>query len=254
MIIGTGNVAWHLLNRLQSTAHQVLQLVNLHSHHISPEFELFRIPHCFSISHLNLSADIYLIAVKDDEIGHLHLPVCNNKQIVLHTSGTVDIEVLKKYGNNYGCLYPLQSFTKGIPVNFNEVPLIIESSNRMTLETTTIFANSLSDQTYYLSLQQRRIVHLTAVIVNNFTNHLFVQAQKKLDQFDISFDILKPLIQETFNKLSSLTPSEAQTGPAKRNDTQTILAHEKLLEDDDMLLQIYKTLTASILQQNKLKR
>jgi predicted short-subunit dehydrogenase-like oxidoreductase (DUF2520 family) len=251
VIIGSGNVAWHLLNRLQSTTHQVLQLVNLHSQHISPAFDQFNIPYCFSVSELHLEADIYLVAVKDDAIAHLHLPSLPHQPIVLHTSGMAAIEVLHQYSTNCGCLYPLQSFTKGIPVDFNEVPIIIETSNEMIQELTTIFAHSLSEKQYFLSLPQRRMLHLSAVLVNNFTNHLFVQAQKKLNQFDVSFDLLKPLLQETIHKLSSLPPNEAQTGPAQRNDVHTIALHESMLQDDEVLLHIYKTITAAILTEKQ---
>jgi predicted short-subunit dehydrogenase-like oxidoreductase (DUF2520 family) len=246
VIIGSGNVAWHLLNRLQFTTHQVLQLVNLHSQHIPPAFDQFNVPYCFSVGEMYLEADIYLVAVKDDAIAHLHLPILPHQPIILHTSGMAAIEVLHHYSTNYGCLYPLQSFTKGIPVDFNEVPIIMDTSNKRTQELTTIFAHSLSEKHFFLSLSQRRMLHLSAVLVNNFTNHLFVQAQKKLNQVDVSFDLLTPLLQETIHKLALLTPNEAQTGPAQRNDAHTIALHESMLHDDEALLHIYKTITAAI--------
>lgn len=251
VIIGSGNVAWHLLNRLQKTAHQVLQLVNLHSQQIAPAFDQFNVPYCFATNQLHLEADIYIVAVKDDAIAHLPLPALPHQPIIMHTSGTADIEILQQFSANYGCLYPLQSFTKGIPVDFNDVPIILEASNENTQELTADFAHSLSAKHYFLSLPQRRILHLSAVIVNNFTNQLLVQAQKKLDQFDISFDLLKPLLQETIHKLSLLRPSEAQTGPASRKDMHTIAMHESLLQDDEILLHIYQTMTSAILTEKQ---
>lgn len=250
VIIGSGNVAWHLVNAIQSTTHQLIQLVNLNTHKISEDFEKFNIPVACQPSEINLSADIYIIAVSDNSIENLSLPIFQNKQIVLHTSGIADINTLKNYGSNYGCLYPVQSLTKGIAVDFSKIPLIIESSNEMTKELLMNFALSLSPYILSLPLHKRSVLHLAAVLVNNFTNHLFVQAKELMDKERMSFDLLKPLIAETVNKLNNLTPLDAQTGPAKRNDESTIRLHENLMQDNQRLLRIYELMTLSIQHQS----
>lgn len=251
VIIGTGNVAWHLLNTLQQGTHQVVQLVNLHSHKVSEEFEKFNIPLAINKVDINTSADIYIIAVSDTEIASLELPVLDNEQLILHTSGIADIDVLKHYGSNYGCLYPLQTLTKGMPVDFAKVPLIIEAVNLINKDLIMNFALSLSPYVLYLPLQKRRVLHLSAVLVNNFANHLYVEAKKLLDKESISFDLLKPLLAESVNKLNHLNPIEAQTGPAKRKDESTVSIHRQVIGENQLLLQIYELITIAIQTQSK---
>jgi hypothetical protein len=101
-----------------------------------------------------------------------------------------------------------------------------------------------------LPLHKRSVLHLAAVLVNNFTNHLFVQAKELMDKERMSFDLLKPLIAETVNKLNNLTPLDAQTGPAKRNDESTIRLHEDMMQDNQRLLRIYELMTLSIQHQS----
>ncbi len=251
VIIGTGNVAWHLVNAIQQSTHRVIQLVNLHSHKVSSDFEKFNIPYAFLYTDIVLEADVYIIAISDKEIATLQLPILNNKQIVIHTSGIAEIELLKKYCVNFGCIYPVQTLTKGIPIDFTRVPLIIEASNMMAKEKCMDFALTLSPYVLYLSLHKRQVLHLAAVLVNNFTNQLFVEAKQLLDKESISFDLLKPLLSETISKLNQLHPLDAQTGPAKRNDVLTLLMHENLIEENSLLLQIYKLMTTAIQKQAK---
>lgn len=248
VIIGSGNVAWHMAKICKEKSHHLLQLVNVHSKKISNLFDRFQVPYIYSFNDINMHADIYILAIKDSELQNIQLPIFKEKQLVLHTSGTTAIDVIAKFSNNFGCLYPLQSFTKGIDVDFSNVPILIEASNVYTKNCIEQFANSLSNKVQYLSSEKRVLLHLNAVIVNNFTNHLFHQSQEFLQKNDIDINLLLPLIEETVNKLKIESAYTSQTGPARRNDKNTILKHEKLLTEHPKLLEIYQLLTASIIQ------
>jgi predicted short-subunit dehydrogenase-like oxidoreductase (DUF2520 family) len=248
VIIGSGNVAWHLAKIVKEKSHQLLQIVNLHSGKISAQFDRFNTPYVFTSRNISQEADIYLIAVKDSELANLQLPIFKEKQILLHTSGNTSIEVLKKFSNNYGCCYPLQTFTKGIDTDFSNIPLILESSNVYTKNISEQFATTLSNHQQYLSIEKRQILHANAVIVNNFTNHLFSLSQDFLKEKNIDFSLLIPLIRETVNKLEQDTAYNNQTGPARRNDANTLAYHKELLKENINLLNIYEQLSDSIIQ------
>lgn len=247
VIIGSGNVAWHLAKICKEKSHSLLQIVNVHSKKITNHFDRFSVPYIFSIAEMSKEADLYIVAVKDSEIGQIQLPVFKDKQVLVHTSGTVSIELLSKYSNYYGCLYPLQSFTKGLELPFYEVPLLIESSNVRTKLVLEEFGHSLSGTVQYMGLDNRRILHLSAVLANNFSNHLFFLAQNFLAKKEIDATLIVPLMQQTIVKLKQSSAFENQTGPARRADHHTLALHEQLLHSDPELLAIYKLLSDSIL-------
>ena len=83
------------------------------------------------------------------------------------------------------------------------------------------------------------MLHLAAVFVNNFTNHMLVQGREIALKAGFSFEILSPLIQETIAKALELGPENSQTGPAVRNDKNTIEKHLELLSFSPELPRIY---------------
>ena len=249
VIIGSGNVAWHFAKVSLENGHDVLQLVNLHLKHFSTHFDAFNIPYIYSAISVTSEADIYIVAVKDDTLGTFALPFINDEQLVVHTSGISSIDLFSKYAVNRGCLYPLQTLTKGVESNFSALPLLIESSNEHSNKVLMQFSRSLSNTVFNMSLQQRQIVHANAVIVNNFTNHLLHLSNLFLTKHQIDFKLFLPLINETIGKLKTNSPFESQTGPARRSDMKTIAIHEVILKEDATLLQIYKVITASIIKQ-----
>ena len=189
-------------------------------------------------------ADVYIIAVNDDNIGELshRLPFTN--RLVAHTSGSVSVHHIDQ--KNYrGVFYPLQSFSKDTNIDFSKVPLCIEAINKSHFETLKNLAHSLGSPYYKISTEQRQTLHLSAVFVNNFVNQLYRIAHEISDAKQINFDILKPLILETAHKVQHLSPYMAQTGPAVRNDKKTIKRHIKLLENKTHKA-VYELLTTSI--------
>jgi len=188
------------------------------------------------------NADIYLLAVSDNSILKVSKELPNNAFIV-HTAGSVPLDIINQ--KRTGVFYPLQSFSIGRDIDFSNIPIIIESKIKKDLIILKNLAKGIKATFYQMNSKQRAKLHLSAIFVNNFTNHLFSEAALICKNNDIPFNLLKPLIQETIDKLQTMNPKAAQTGPAIRNDRQTILKHLKLIKDP-LLKKIYKVLTLAI--------
>ena len=191
-----------------------------------------------------VDADIYILAVSDDAISALSSQLPFQDRLVVHTSGSVGIHDLDRK-NRRGVFYPLQTFSKDSEIDFKDVPICIETLEKKDLQLLKKLSESIGSLYYKISTEQRQILHLSAVFVNNFTNQLYRIAHEISDVKGINFDVLKPLILETAKKVQTLSPYMAQTGPAKRNDKKTIKRHLKLLENEDHKA-IYELLTNSI--------
>ena len=236
-LIGTGNVASHL-NAVFTKSDEISEIEMISSRgDLSAKLE--------RKINKNGESDIYIIAVADDVIASVSQSLKNTNKIIAHTSGSVAMDVLP-LGHRIGVFYPLQTFTKDREIDFQSVPLCIEASKREDLELLKKLASAVSTSVHEVNSEQRKSLHLAAVFVNNFTNHIYQIGNEICTQNELSFDILKPLIAETAHKISALAPIDAQTGPAKREDRKTISKQLDQLENENHK-EIYKTLTASIL-------
>ncbi|MCH7535524.1 MAG: DUF2520 domain-containing protein [Bacteroidetes bacterium] len=160
------------------------------------------------------------------------------------------MEVLKGSFQGYGIFYPLQTFSKGKPADFTTVPICIEGSDKDTSSQLKLLAGSLSGNVREISFEKRKMLHLSAVFVCNFTNHMYTIASDLLEKEGLSFDLILPLIKETTAKLNHVSPTEGQTGPAIRNDQEVIEEHLGALEENEDYQNIYKLLTESIQKKN----
>jgi predicted short-subunit dehydrogenase-like oxidoreductase (DUF2520 family) len=194
-------------------------------------------------------ADLYIIAVSDDAIAEVSSALPFENRLVAHTSGTVALDSLNS-NNRRAVFYPLQSFSKDKPIDFKSVPICLEAENEKDVQILKQLAHSISNAFYEINSEQRKALHVAAVFVNNFVNYLYQMGNEICDANAIPFEILKPLIQETANKIATLSPKNAQTGPAKRNDLKTIAAHEEFLKDENQAA-IYKLLTQSLQNNGK---
>ena len=241
VIIGAGNVAFHLYQSFtKEKQFDVIQVFNRNLEHIdfvnNPDLKT-------SDPNQIKEADLYLIAIKDEAIEKLAEELKIKSGIVAHTSGSQPMSVLSKF-NDYGVFYPLQTFSKSKQVDFKEIPVCLEANSEENLELLKKAASLISDKVYEVDSEQRKALHVSAVFVNNFSNHLFALADDYCQKNDLPFEILRPLIRETVSKLESLDPFSAQTGPALRDDHKTISAHLEMLDDDRK--KIYTILTESI--------
>ena len=251
IIIGSGNVAQHLIQAFQNkiVLDSQIELVQVFARNKKSLTHLLDSNRITSDYTQLQAADVYIIAVSDDAIAEVSSQLPFENQLVVHTSGTVPLSTLKNKKRR-GVFYPLQTFSKDKAVNFKTIPICLEAENEKDLQTLNQIANAISDAVYEINSEQRKALHVAAVFVNNFVNHLYQMGNEICDNNNVPFDILKPLIQETANKIVSLSPKEAQTGPAKRNDITTIEAHQQFLTDENQST-IYTLLTQSIQNNGK---
>lgn len=232
-IIGRGNVGWHLMHAFADRADTVA---------VNPR----------TLEGLRQDCDLYLIAVTDDAITDVTrrlketLPA---EAAVAHTSGTTGIETVTEHFRNAGVFYPLQTFTKGVELDYREIPVMLEASDDSTREILTGAARLLSEKVMNVDSGQRALYHIASVFSCNFVNHLWALSSAYLDGHGLDFDALRPLLKETTRKLDDRAPYNAQTGPAVRHDLKTVnrqmqsLLNEKGYE----LADIYMTFTRSIM-------
>lgn len=247
IIIGSGNVAQHLIQAFaKSKKINVVQVFSRRKEALTHLLDSSKITNDL---HTLAEADLYIIAVSDDDIATVSSKLPFENRLVVHTSGSVAIDALDKK-NRKGSFYPLQTFSKKAEVDFSQIPVFLESENETDFEFLTTIAEIISHKVYKTNSEQRKALHVAAVFVNNFVNHLYQIGDAICIENNLSFDVLKPLIQETANKVMNLSPKEAQTGPAIRNDLQTIANHLDFLLDENQK-KIYQTLTQSIQNNGK---
>ncbi|TRX27773.1 DUF2520 domain-containing protein [Flavobacterium franklandianum] len=247
VLIGSGNVSHHLIEAFaKSKKVEVTQVFSRQKDAVTHLLDSNKITDDYN----NLAqADLYIIAVSDDAIAKVLSQLPFENRLVVHTSGSVALDALDKK-NRKGSFYPLQTFSKNKTVNFSQIPICLESENETDFELLEKVAQSISDTVFKINSEQRKALHVSAVFVNNFVNHLYQMGNEICEANKVPFEILKPLILETANKVMSLSPKEAQTGPAIRNDKQTIASHLAFLLDENQN-NIYKTLTQSIQNNGK---
>jgi predicted short-subunit dehydrogenase-like oxidoreductase (DUF2520 family) len=246
-IIGSGNVAQHLIKAFsKSEAVEIAQVFSRKKEKLSSLIEFDKIVSDYEDLK---ESDLYIIAVTDNAIAEVSQQLPFNNQLVVHTSGTASIETLDDK-NRKGVFYPLQTFSKNKEIDFSVIPICLEADNTFDFRVLETVAKSISKAVFPINSEQRKALHVAAVFVNNFTNHLYQIGQEICEENQVSFDILKPLIQETAEKIKTLEPIDAQTGPAKRNDSSTIQAHLEYLSNEDQK-NIYRILTQSIQHNGK---
>lgn len=259
VIIGTGNVATHIAQSFHSINY--VNLVQAFNHRKSKEAKQFskqfQCDLVSDYSSINTQADIYIIAVKDDAITEVvkNISFLKLKGIVTHTSGSVDLSVLKKASKNYGVYYPLQTFYKGAIINWQTTPLLVEGSSKSVETKLKQLANSVSEKVKVVDSKNRLQMHLAAVFACNFTNAMYVAAyqiiENNLSKKDT--DLLLPIMQQSFQKLQKVHPKQAQTGPAMRDDKLVMKKHLDLIKNNKQLTQVYKTLSNLIVIQQHSK-
>jgi predicted short-subunit dehydrogenase-like oxidoreductase (DUF2520 family) len=246
-IIGSGNVAQHLIKAIVQS--DQLELIQVFVRNKEAVQNLISSDKITLTSSALKKADLYIISVSDDAIQNVaqNLPFSN--QLVAHTSGSVAMNDLSD-SNRKAVFYPLQTLSSKKEIDFSSVPLCIEAQNEPDLLLLTEVAQKLSKNVYNINSEQRLSLHVAAVFVSNFTNHLYQIGSAICEEHKVSFDILKPLIYETAEKIKALAPIDAQTGPAIRKDTHTIHKHLSILTQEYQK-EIYKTLTKSIIDHGK---
>lgn len=196
-----------------------------------------------------LSADLIIVAVPDHSLRTvLNDLSCSPETLVVHTAGSFGLEVFPERIKKRGVFYPLQTFSKERTVDFSGLPFLLESSDTRSSAIIEELALSTGGKTLFVSSQQRIMIHLAAVFICNFANHMLTEGQQVAERAGVPFEIFIPLLQETVSKAIDLGPEKSQTGPAVRNDANTIGKHIELLSFSPDLQKLYSEITMSIIK------
>lgn len=246
-IIGSGNTAIVLGKLFAANNHSINEIIGRNKITAQQLAQTLNANACFNIEELNTSSDIYIIAVRDNNVAEVAAQLNLQDKIVVHTCGSVSLNVLAKSSENYGALYPLQSLRKELSYA-PAIPFLVDGNNEFVKNTIFNLASSVADKIMYADDETRLRYHLSAIVVSNFTNHLFALAKNYCDINKIDFSLLLPLIEEVANRLHNYDPALMQTGPAIRGDEQTIQKHLSLLNDFPQLRKLYEVMSESIKQ------
>jgi predicted short-subunit dehydrogenase-like oxidoreductase (DUF2520 family) len=242
VIIGSGNVAYQLHRALLQAEGVSLVQVAARRPEALEDFDA-RVPRA-GLSQPLARADVYILAVSDQAVGPVSEQLTNLGGLIVHTSGALGLDVLKG-SRHKGVFYPLQTFSRGRPVHFADIPVLLEATHPKDLDLLESLGHSLGARTCKIDRQGRLAAHLAAVFANNFSNHMAWQAQELCTAYGLDPGLLVPLLRETFEKLREMPAREAQTGPARRRDRNTQEAHRKLLEPG-IPLELYNLISYSI--------
>jgi len=249
-IIGSGNLATRLAPELENAGHRIVEVCSRNPTNAKALVSrLYNANVKYDYDFTQSAAEIIIIAVSDDAIEEVAKEVALNENMILvHTSGTRPLELLNYAAADHtGVFYPLQTFSKTKRVEFDEIPIFLEASDGKTMRVLEKLARSISKKIVPLKSDQRKAVHVAAVFSCNLVNHLFRIAEEILVENNLSFDLLGPLIVETINKSLALGPEAAQTGPAVREDYETLDAHMDFLKDNPVRSEIYRIISQDII-------
>jgi len=253
-ILGAGNLATLLSLELHRKGVEIVQVFSRTETSASLLANMLECCYVTKPEEITPDATIYLISVSDMAIEDVLSKMdCNNK-LVAHTAGSIPMNILSKFSENHGVFYPLQTFSKSRNVNFSCIPFCIEANTAENEQILVELASLISNDVRIITSEQRKQLHLAAVFANNFVNHMYAIADEIIQQKDLPFDILYPLISETAAKIENITPHAAQTGPAKRSDMAVMQDHLSMLNDKPNLKKLYSSISDSISEYHKLPK
>lgn len=249
-IIGAGNVAWHLAPALEEAGHEITavyartkqgaQEVTKRLYTTEPKLDLD-----FSDSR----AELFLLAIKDDAVAEVaDAIILPEGSTLVHTSGTLPLDILSYSSASFtGIFYPLQSFTSGQKLDLSEVPFLIESADQEVLQKLKKLAKSLSSHCYVVKSKDRKAIHAAAVFASNFSNHMIRISEEIMRRQGLDYEMMKPLIIETISKSLQIGAKKAQTGPAIREDYETLEDHFRFLNFNPEWAEIYRLISQDII-------
>ena len=247
VLIGAGNLATNLGKALQGAEHEIMQVWSRTEASAQALATVLKCPYTTDVKDVVKCADVFIVAVKDSVMPSLATSLKEGRegQLFVHTAGSMPMDILPF--DRRGVLYPMQTFSKHKVVDFSVIPCFIEASDESDEALLTTLSKTISDTVCALDSENRKYLHLAAVFCCNFANHCFAMGERLLQEHgNLPFSVMLPLIEETAAKLYSLSPREAQTGPAVRWDENVIDKHLQLLAEKPDMQKIYELMSKSI--------
>lgn len=246
-LVGAGNLATNLGKALKASGEEIVQVYSRTEKSASILADVLQCPYVTSVDAIVNDAELYVVSLKDSALETLadNLVKCRENALFVHTAGSMPMDTFPC--RRRGVIYPMQTFSKNKEVCFRQIPMFIEANTDADAELLKALASSLSDSVYELSSEDRKYLHLSAVLCCNFANHCFALSEKLLKEHGgMPFSVMMPLIGETVDKLHNMSPQEGQTGPAVRWDENVIDKHIAMLADYPRIQEIYRLMSHSI--------
>ena len=246
-LIGAGNVGTRLGMALHEAGQNIVAVYSRNIGKAKILADLIGAEAHDDLAGLPESTDLVILAVHDDAIAGLY-HTCKTafaETLLVHTAGSIPITVFENHPR-CGALWPVQTLSAKYETDMHQVPFVISGNSDETIAQIDAFIRSVSAHIWHMDDASRLKLHLCATFVNNFTNHMYVIAAYLLAQDNIPVEILHPIVRETAAKIERMSPTDAQTGAARRGDMLTMEKHLALLKDDPALSEIYQLLSESI--------
>ena len=244
VIIGSGNLATQLSLALQEAGKDIVQVYSRSEEHARTLAEKIGCDFTTDVEDINRQADIYIVSIKDDAISEMAATLAG-VSMILHTAGSIPMDVFRGHAQHYGVLYPMQTFSKNRQVDFREIPCFIEATDEATLDAVRSLAESISSHVVDCDSERRKKMHLAAVLACNLANHCYRLAERVVEAEHIDFRLFQPLIMETARKVATMSPRDAQTGPMVRYD-QRVMDMQIQMLPDERTRDIYRLMADSI--------
>lgn len=254
VFVGAGNLATNLAKALYRKGFRIVQIFSRTEESARSLALQVEADYTTDLKELTGDAKLYIVSLKDAAFVELLPQIAEGKEhaLLVHTAGSIPMSVWEGHTQRYGVFYPMQTFSKQREVKFDEIPFFIEAKMAEDVDLLKAIAATLSDHVYEASSEQRKSLHLAAVFICNFTNHMYALAADLLEKYQLPFNVMLPLIDETARKVHELAPRDAQTGPAVRYDKNVIENHLAMLADLPALQEIYKLMSKSIHEHHQL--
>ncbi len=254
VFVGAGNLATNLAKALYRKGFRIVQIFSRTEESARSLALQVEADYTTDLKELTGDAKLYIVSLKDAAFVELLPQIAEGKEhaLLVHTAGSIPMSVWEGHTQRYGVFYPMQTFSKQREVKFDEIPFFIEAKTAEDVDLLKAIAATLSDHVYEASSEQRKSLHLAAVFICNFTNHMYALAADLLEKYQLPFNVMLPLIDETARKVHELAPRDAQTGPAVRYDKNVIENHLAMLADLPALQEIYKLMSKSIHEHHQL--
>jgi len=249
--IGAGNLATHLANALFFKGHRIVQVYSRTADSARELAKKVDAEFTNRTDDVTVYADVYFITIKDSAFDEVLPKIAFNNRLVVHCAGSVRMAELESFSGNFGVFYPLQTFSKQRRVDFKNVPVFVEANNHANEQMLLDIAAGISGKVALLDSESRERLHIAAVFACNFVNHFYHLAGNILDSTSVDFDVLRPLILETAQKVQTFEPENVQTGPAVRFDKNIISQHLAKLSDTPEYQKLYETISKSIFDHQK---
>ncbi|MBX2845513.1 MAG: DUF2520 domain-containing protein [Saprospiraceae bacterium] len=248
VLIGAGNVATQLGIALRSAGLNIRQVYSRTTEKAEALAEQLSCEAINDLQDIHQDAALYILAVSDGAIESVLNQLPNLNGVIAHTSGVTSHTVVAEHGFTGGYFYPLQTFVADEAMDMTTCPIFVKANEAAAEQLLLKVAQKISNNVKVISDEQKKHLHLSAVIVNNFVNHLYALTTDMLRNEHLDFTDLEPIIESTIQRALANEPKSIQTGPARRNDTTTIEEHLAMLKHQPLLRKVYKCLSKSIIK------